>query len=212
MMMIFFFALIASSFASKMTETHRCVAKCARQQLYKQYKEKSKRKDEFDGVGLVTYCYETCGYKFETEPTLESLFNDSKPIKKRELLPGDLIFSQRDVQIYLGNGKVIEGVPFSPIIRENRIHSHSIPRRLIDMKAAEKQSFVVTDEVVEERIAPTLDSDIVGQKQNGEEIIADNIFKLDDGKWISYMDSDGKRRFIWARESDGTCHVYPCYD
>lgn len=89
--------------------------------------------NSYDCSGLVYAAYRHAGYKFSGRPTTYTLIGMGTEVRKAELQPGDLVFPDPGhVQIYYGNGMIIEAAHTGTNIRKVRMWGFWRARRLMD--------------------------------------------------------------------------------
>jgi NlpC/P60 family protein len=108
------------------------VVAVARKQIGKPYVFGAVGPNSFDCSGLVMYAYAQCGYKWSFRPVVHTLVPMGTDVAKADLMPGDLVMpSPAHVQIYSGDGKIIEAAHTGTNIREINLWGFWKARRLI---------------------------------------------------------------------------------
>lgn len=111
-------------------------------QIGKPYVWASAGPNSFDCSGLVWRAFEAAGYKFQGRPTTYSLIGMGSPVvNKADLQPGDLVFPDPGhVQIYYGNGLIIEAPHTGARVRKVPMWGFWRARRLINNNVSETDS------------------------------------------------------------------------
>lgn len=111
--------------------TQENVIKIARQQIGKPYVWGAKGPNSFDCSGLVQYVYQQVGLSVPA-PTYNQI-NCGTAVSQSNLQPGDLVFpSDGHVQIYSGNGYVIEAPEPGKNVREVKMWGFYKARRILN--------------------------------------------------------------------------------
>ena len=201
--------------------TRKCIVDCARSQLGKPYVSGAAGPDNYDAVGLITYCYAQCSVPFSGTPTVSSLQGEGMSVTSSELTIADLVFpSDSHVQMYSGSGRVIhikEGIA----VTEEALGTVTKCQRIVygdgtssgggDTPVAPNagQCTVVVSEL-NVRASPSTSSEVVATYGYGDVIVYDSIVDGDGRKWISYIGGSGNRRYVCGKDSNGSCYVSPC--
>lgn len=91
----------------------------ARAQIGKPYVWASTGPNSYDCSGLVYRAFQAAGYKFNGRPTTYTLVGMGTGVTKANIQPGDLVFPDAGhVQIYTGNGMIIEAPHTGANVRE----------------------------------------------------------------------------------------------
>jgi cell wall-associated NlpC family hydrolase len=107
--------------------------KYALNQVGKPYVWGASGPNAFDCSGLVYAAFKHAGYHFPAgRPTTGTLITMGHSIKKSQLKPGDLVFPDPGhVQIYIGNGQVVEAVEPGIALRTHAMWGFWRARRLV---------------------------------------------------------------------------------
>lgn len=101
----------------------------ARAQIGKPYGWGKTGPDEFDCSGLTYMAYKSVGIKIG-RTTSQQIFN-GKPVAKADLRPGDLVFPHPGhVQMYAGNGNIVEAPHTGEDVMERAMWGFWIARRI----------------------------------------------------------------------------------
>lgn len=107
------------------------IVKLARSQIGKPYVFGAAGPSSFDCSGLVKYCFRNIA-QIDLPHSSSLQLGYGSEITRTQLAPGDLIFpSLGHVQIYSGNGNVIEAAEPGTNVRENPIWGFWRARRLV---------------------------------------------------------------------------------
>lgn len=103
----------------------------ARAQIGKPYKWGASGPDSFDCSGLVNAAFDQIG--IDLPRTTAGLITVGSAVKKADLQPGDLVFPNTGhVQIYSGDGKVVEAPKAGVPVREVDMWGFLTARRVLD--------------------------------------------------------------------------------
>ena len=107
------------------------------------------------------------------------------------------------------NGKIEEKEMTTFLKAIKIIEKENKKNRKNALKEASRSTTVSYD-YVRIRACPSVSCDQVGTYYYGDVITYDTVLKSDDRTWLSYIASSGKRRYVCAKDNDGSKYVNPC--